>query len=228
MTLTRTITGPAGDISIAIENSAQPARGLALVAHPHPLFGGTRDNKVVQSIARALLAMGYDTWRPNFRGVGDTTGSFDHGQGETDDMAKVLQAASEDYLARHGHAPAELVLAGFSFGSAVQARLFQRLKPASAQAQGTPAIRLVLVGTAVSRFEVPEVPESTLLIHGDLDDTVPLADVLAWARPQQLAVVVVSGADHFFHRRLTQIKRIIWRAWAREDLATQSLALEEH
>ena len=85
------------------------------------------------------------------------------------------------------------------------------------RAAGEPVGRMVLVGTAVKRFDVRPVPDDTLLIHGELDDTVPLASVLEWARDGHAPVVVIPGADHFFHRRLTTIKRIVLQAWGRHD-----------
>jgi alpha/beta superfamily hydrolase len=197
------ISGPAGPIDVALDLPAHPASGVAVIAHPHPLHGGTRDNKVVQTLARALLSLGHACWRPNFRGVGDSAGEYDAGRGETDDLLAVVDAALAHESAP-SQAHASLVLAGFSFGSFVQTRVARQLAQA-----GRPARRLVLVGTAASRFEVETVPPDTLVIHGELDDTVPLQSVFDWARPQELPVVVVPGADHFFHRRLPLIKRLV-------------------
>lgn len=198
------IDGPAGRIDVAVDRpEGGPARGLAVVAHPHPLYGGTRDNKVVQTLARALLALGHVCWRPDFRGVGASEGTYDEGRGETDDLLAVVAAAR---AAEPGGDALPLVLAGFSFGSAVQSRVARRL------AEGPrPATRLVFVGTATSRFEVEPVPADTLVIHGEVDDTVPLSSVLDWARPQALPVVVIPGADHFFHRKLTGLKQLLVR-----------------
>ena len=187
------VPGPAGRIECAVDAPAPAARGTALIAHPHPLFGGTLDNKVVQTLARALVECGYEAWRPNFRGVGDSEGRFDEGRGEVDDLAAVLARLQRP-----------VVLAGFSFGAAMQARL--------ARAAG--AARLVLVGVAVTSFEVPVVPAGTLVIHGDLDETIPLAAVLDWARPQELPVLVVPGAEHFFHRKLHVLRAIVANSFA--------------
>lgn len=193
-----TVSGPAGRIECAVDLPAGEVRGTALVAHPHPLHGGTLDNKVVQTLARAFVELGYAAWRPNFRGVGASEGSHDEGRGEVDDLAAVL-----------AHLRAERpVLAGFSFGAAVQTRLAQRLAK-----EGNPPSRMVLVGLAVKHLEAVPVPADTILIHGELDTTVPLADVLAWARPQDLPVVVVPGADHFFHRRLAILRAIVQNSW---------------
>ncbi|HZR70991.1 MAG TPA: alpha/beta fold hydrolase [Burkholderiales bacterium] len=195
------VAGDAGRIETVIDFPAASGsgapRGLALVAHPHPLYGGTLDNKVAQTLARAFVELGYVALRPNFRGVGQSEGAHDEGNGETDDLVKVAQYAS----GRFGALP--VALAGFSFGAFVQTRAAKRLVPE----------RMALVGLAVRRAGTDTVPPDTVLIHGERDDTVPLADVLRWAEPQELPVVVVPGADHFFHRRLHIIRRIVQEAW---------------
>ena len=187
------IAGPAGRIECAVDGPESPAdvehAGIALVAHPHPLFGGTLDNKVVQTLARAFVELGYEAWRPNFRGVGETEGTHDEGRGELEDLAAIVAHLK----------PARLALAGFSFGAGVQVLLSQRVK----------AERLVLVGVATTRFQLPPVQKNTLVIHGEHDETVPLASVLDWARPQELPVIVIPGADHFFHRRLNIIRELV-------------------
>ena len=188
-----TVAGPAGRIECAVDEPQGEARGVALIAHPHPLYGGTLDNKVVQTLARALVELGYVAWRPNFRGVGASEGTHDAGRGEVDDLAAVLAHAGAG----------KPVLAGFSFGAAVQAKLAQRVR----------AERLALVGVAVTNQEVPAVPPGTLVIHGEADETVPLAAVLDWARPQELPVLVVPGADHFFHRKLPALKLAVTANW---------------
>src|SRR5436190_24155567 len=124
------VAGPVGRIECAVDQPEGAPRGVALIAHPHPLYGGTLDNKVVQTLARAFLELGYETWRPNFRGVGQTEGTHDEGRGELLDLEAIVN-----------HVKAErLVLAGFSFGAAVQAQLAERVKPD----------RLVVVGLAVT------------------------------------------------------------------------------
>ena len=188
------IAGPAGKIECAVdEPETGSSRGVAVIAHPHPLFGGTLDNKVTQTLARAFVELGYSAWRPNFRGVGASEGAHDEGRGELEDLAAVIAYSRS----------AKPVLAGFSFGAAVQTRLAQRVKPE----------RMVLVGLAVKHLEALPVPADTILIHGEEDTTVLLADVLAWAKPQDLSVTVVPGADHFFHRRLHILRAIIGNNW---------------
>jgi alpha/beta superfamily hydrolase len=188
-----TVAGPAGRIECAVDEPAGTPRGVALIAHPHPLFGGTLDNKVVQTLARAFVELGYAAWRPNFRGVGASEGRHDEGRGEVEDLAAVLAHAKA----------AKPVLAGFSFGAAMQAKLGARVQ----------AERMALVGVAVTSFEVPAVAQGTLVIHGEMDETVPLKAVLDWARPQELPVLVVPGADHFFHRKLPALKLAVTANW---------------
>jgi alpha/beta superfamily hydrolase len=191
------VPGPAGRIECAVDKPERPARGSALIAHPHPLFGGTLDNKVVQTLARAFVELGYEAWRPNFRGVGQSEGRYDEGNGEVDDLAAVFAHLRSD----------KIVLAGFSFGAAMQARLAQRPEIT------TRTERLVLVGVAVANFATPPVPAGTLVIHGERDETVPLAAVLDWARPQELPIVVVPGAEHFFHHKLPLLRAIVESNW---------------
>ncbi len=176
------------------------ARGVAVIAHPHPLYGGTMDNKVVQTLARAFVACGYSAVRFNFRGVGGTAGVHDEGRGELLDMLEVVRQAAPD---------GPLALAGFSFGAFVASHALARLW-GERQVQ-----RAVLVGTAASRFDVAPVPEdahaATLVVHGEHDQTVPLAAVMDWARPQTLPVTVVPGGGHFFHGQLPLLKNLVVR-----------------
>lgn len=189
------IAGPAGEIETDLNDPGAERRGIALIAHPNPVQGGTKDNKVVTTLAKAFYSLGYAAARPNFRGVGKSAGTHDEGRGETDDLVAVAAWLRE----RYGNLP--LVLAGFSFGSFVQTRVAKRVE----------AERMVLVGPAVSRFRAETVPPQTLVIHGELDDVVPLKDVLDWARPQELPIVVVPGGEHFFHGRLNLLAQIVVR-----------------
>ena len=199
------ITGSAGALECKLDlPSENTPRGIALIAHPHPLYGGTMDNKVAQTLARTFVALGYASARMNFRGVGASAGVHDAGNGETDDM-EVLH----DYmLANYPGLP--VALSGFSFGTYVQAQLQQRLT-----ARGTAAERLALIGTAAGKWSLPDVPANTILIHGEQDDTITLTEVMDWARPQDLPVIVIPGADHFFHRKLHHIKQLVIALWHR-------------
>jgi alpha/beta superfamily hydrolase len=206
----RLIAGPAGLIECAIDTPAELAdvsgasttavpRGMALICHPLPTHGGTLDNKVVQTLARTFVQLGYRAVRFNFRGVGQSEGVWDAGQGEIDDALAVLTALRE--LAE------PLVLAGFSFGGYVASQAAERLLA------DQKALRLVLVGPATSRFATAQVPANTLVIHGEQDDVVPLSSVLDWARPQSLPITVVPGTGHFFHGQLPLLKQIVLGNW---------------
>lgn len=196
------LPGHAGNMEGLLDLPAGAPRGIALVAHPHPLFGGTMDNKVAQTLARTFAALGYATARINFRGVGASEGVHDHGHGEADDMALLLAHMQSLYPGL------PVALAGFSFGTFVQSQLQQRLIAA-----GTPAERMVLIGSAAGKWAMPAIPANTILIHGELDETIPLKDVLDWLRPQDIPVIVIPGADHFFHRKLQHIKNMVIQLW---------------
>jgi alpha/beta superfamily hydrolase len=187
------IDGAAGAIQTDINDPGGERRGVALIAHPNPVQGGTKDNKVVTTLAKAFFNLGYVAVRPNFRGVGESAGVHDQGIGETDDLLEVAA-----YLRKRFDEPA-FILAGFSFGSFVQTRVAKQLTPS----------RMVLVGPAVNRFPTETVPPDTLVIHGEVDDVVPLHAVFDWARPQQLPIVVVPGGEHFFHGRLNLLAQIV-------------------
>jgi hypothetical protein len=191
--------GPAGRIQVLRDQPEGTPRGVAIIAHPHPLFGGTMDNKVVQTLARAFVQCGWTAVRFNFRGVGTSEGVHDEGRGEAVDFEAIVQA-----LAPQG----PIALAGFSFGAFVTAQALQSLWT-------TRDVRsIVLVGTA-ARFSVPAIPpeahERTLVVHGEKDDTVPLQAALDWARPQFLPVTVAPGVEHFFHGQLPLLKSLVVR-----------------
>ncbi len=197
-----TLAGAVGPVEALRDVPADhiPAKGVAVIAHPHPLFGGTMDNKVVQTLARAFTQCGWTAVRFNFRGVGASAGTHDGGQGETDDLLQVVQAVAPQ---------GPIALAGFSFGAYVTCSAIARLSPQRA------IDRIVLVGTAASRFEVPPLPSGShdraLVIHGEQDDTVALSSVMDWARPQSLPVTVVPAGGHFFHGQLPLLKNLVVR-----------------
>ena len=199
-----TLDGAAGALECALDlpPTAQfdTPRGIALVGHPHPLYGGNMNNKVTQTLVRAFTALGYACARMNFRGVGASGGEHDHGHGETDDMALLAAHMRSTYPGL------PLILGGFSFGTFVQSHLQARLQEA-----GEPATQLVLVGSAAGKWDMAKVPANTLLIHGERDETIPLSAVLTWAGENALPVVVIPEADHFFHRKLNHIKDVVVR-----------------
>lgn len=195
-----TMAGPAGLIELAIDQPDGTPRGTAVIAHPHPLHGGTLTNKVVQTMARACVLAGWTAVRFNFRGVGASEGAYDEGRGELDDLLSVVTVQAPE---------GPLCLAGFSFGAFVTSHAAASLH-ASRDIQ-----RLVLIGTAASRFTVAPVPAElharTLVVHGEQDDTVPLSSVMDWARPQVLPVLVVPGGGHFFHGQLPMLRELVLR-----------------
>jgi alpha/beta superfamily hydrolase len=198
-TVRQTIAGPAGALECAIDAPTEGARGVAVVCHPHPQHGGTMDNKVAQTLARALVQLGYRAVRFNVRGVGASQGAWDEGRGEVDDALAVVQAFRE---------PGQpLVLGGFSFGGYVAAAAASRLPDDAKAAQ------LVLIAPAVVNFPVGTVPADTLVFHGEADDVVPLSAALDWARPQTLPITVLPGVGHFFHGQLSLLKALIMRSW---------------
>ena len=193
-------TGPAGALEVAIDRPTDAAQGVAVIAHPHPLHGGTMTNKVVQTLARAFVLAGWTAVRFNFRGVGRSEGVYDEGQGELQDLLAVVRAQAPE---------GPLCLAGFSFGAFVTSHAVAQLHPQRELRH------VVLVGTAASRFAVaplaPELHPRSLVIHGEQDDTVPLAAVMDWARPQALPVLVVPGGGHFFHGQLPLLRDCVLR-----------------
>jgi alpha/beta superfamily hydrolase len=187
--------GTAGQLEGVLHLPDDAPRAVAVVAHPLPTMGGTMDNKVVTTLAKTFVELGFAALRFNFRGVGASEGEFDSGNGEVEDVLAVVRHARAEF----GHLP--LILSGFSFGGYVQARAAQHLHPQ--------AHKLVLVAPAVGRFAMPPVPHNTLLLHGEHDEVIPLSDALDWARPQHLPIVVLPEAGHFFHGRLNQLKQIV-------------------
>ena len=190
------LAGPAGVIEVLRDLPAAgvPARGVAVIAHPHPLFGGTMDNKVVQTLARAFVSTGWTAVRFNFRGVGASEGVHDEGY-----RAIVAQLAPEGAIA----------VAGFSFGAFVAINALQALWSERDVRQ------VALIGASVARVVPPALPvdalERTLVVHGEADDTVALAALMDWARPQSLPVTVVPGGGHFFHGQLPLLKNLVAR-----------------
>ena len=203
------VDGASGNIELALDWPADATRdiahGIVYIGHPHPLFGGTLDNKVVATIARTFAGLGWLAVRFNFRGVGSSAGTHDEGHGETEDFLQLIDTVPTlPAVSSRLAGPRPIALAGFSFGTFVAAKAAQTL------AASNRAVKyVVLIGAAAGKWPMPAVAREALVIHGELDETIPLANVLDWARPQDLPVVVIPGADHFFHRRLGLLKRLI-------------------
>jgi len=198
------IPGPAGDIQALIETPHIPAAiematpSFAVVCHPHPQFGGTLENKVVYTLARAFEQLGAPAIRFNFRGVGTSVGTYDEGIGETEDALAVIAYGRQRWPG------AALWLAGFSFGGAVAIRAAAHTQPAC----------VVAVAPAVARLDRLDVSDTVtrscpwLIVQGDADEVLDADSVLNWAtkvspRP---VVRVLAGATHFFHRRLDELR----------------------
>ncbi|ANN69067.1 alpha/beta hydrolase [Bordetella bronchialis] len=202
--------GLAGRIDCAVDWPEGTPRGWALVLHPHPLHEGTRDNKVVTTVARACVQQGLVALRPDFRGVRASAGSFDKARGETADMQELVG----QWLERQPElAATPWVLAGFSFGTAVAAQLDGALADGG---MPRPAA-LILAGAAVWRFQFREValPEDTLIVHGEQDEVVPLQELFDWTRERSAPVVVIPGATHFFHGKLLLLRQLVLTRLAR-------------
>ncbi|WP_280153001.1 alpha/beta fold hydrolase [Piscinibacter sp. XHJ-5] len=194
-TVREMLAGPAGAIECALDAPAAAPAGVAVICHPHPVHGGTMDNKVVITLARAFLQIGFRTVRFNFRGAGGSQGHWDEGRGEVDDALAVIAAQRE--------ADAPFMLAGFSFGAYVAAAAAKRL------AEGDKPQRMVLVGPSTQKQAMETVPADTIVVHGESDEVVPLSATLDWARPQSLPVIVLPGVGHFFHGQLSLLKNLV-------------------
>ncbi len=194
------IDGPAGKLEVILGEPESVPKGIAIIAHPHPLHDGTMDNKVVHTLFTTLLALEFITAKFNFRGVGKSEGAFDHGIGEIEDVMAVTQTIRDQFNRHSTDLP--LLLAGFSFGGAIQLHAAKRLGPEF----------LILVAPSVVNLNAPAVPEKTefvLIIQGDRDDIVLPEAILAWAAPASQPVVFIPGAEHFFHGKLTILKQLI-------------------
>lgn len=194
------IDGPAGRLETVLGEPQSVPKGIAVIAHPHPLHGGTMDNKIVHTLFTTLLELGFITAKFNFRGVGLSEGQFNHGSGEIDDVLAVTHTLREQFA--HQVTDIPLLLAGFSFGGAIQLHVAKQLAPEF----------LILVAPSVVNLKAPPVPETTrcaLIVQGDKDDIVLPEAVLTWAAPVSQPIVFIPGAGHFFHGKLTILKQLI-------------------
>lgn len=195
-----TISGPVGSLEALLDAPAAltSPKAVAVICHPHPLHGGTMTNKVVHMLAKSFNDAGAPAVRFNYRGVGASAGSFDEGNGETDDAVAVLDWAAQRWPG------VQLWLGGFSFGGAVAIR-------AAAAREVT---RLVTVAPAIRRVSVdtsalPRCP--WLIVQGDRDELVDANDVQQWAQalPEAPRVAVLNGVEHFFHGRLNDLRHVV-------------------
>ncbi|MBP6345830.1 MAG: alpha/beta fold hydrolase [Neisseriaceae bacterium] len=195
------VEGPVGRLETIYIPAQGQAQGVAVLNHPNPTQGGTNTNKVIQTAAKALSKLGYHCYLPNLRGVGESDGEHNYGQGEVDDALAVVAYAK----AAHPQESAKLAVAGFSFGAFVASQVVHRVH----------ADKLLLIGPAVATYKIhsPNVPsvDDTLIIHGEIDDVVPLTMVTAWAKPQNLPIVIIPQAGHFFHGQLILLGKTIER-----------------
>ena len=201
------IDGPAGKLEVILGEPESMPRGIAIIAHPHPLHGGTMDNKVIHTLFTTLLELEFITAKFNFRGVGKSEGNFDHGIGEIEDVITVTQTIRSQFSNHSTDLP--LLLAGFSFGGAIQLHAAERLNPKY----------LILIAPSVANLNAPTVPETTqyaLIIQGDKDDIVSPDTLLAWATPKSQPIVLIPGAEHFFHGKLVILKQVITQAFTRK------------
>lgn len=201
------IDGPVGKLEVILAKPESIPQGIAIIAHPHPLHGGTMGNKVVHTLFTTLLGLEFITAKFNFRGVGQSEGIFDHGIGEIEDVMTVTHIIRSLFSDHSTDLP--LLLAGFSFGGAIQLHAAQRLNPEY----------LVLIAPSVANLNTPTIPEATryaLIIQGDKDDIVLPDTLLAWATPQSQPIVFIPGAEHFFHGKLVILKQVISKAFARK------------
>ena len=187
------IATPGGRMEVVIDDPVDERKGLVLIAHPHPLQGGSLDNKVVHTLARVATDHGYVAVRPNFRGVGMSEGEYDHGRGEVEDMLAIMEFVSKNYP--------ELAwkLAGFSFGGYVQHQLAKRIKTDCA----------LLVAPAVNLYEFDAPAPSVRIIHGNEDEVVPFSDAQHWAQQHAVPMHVIAHAGHFFHGKLAELKQAV-------------------
>lgn len=199
MSATSYVQGPAGHIEVRLLRPVQPDTRLALVCHPHPLFGGTMDNKVVSTLQRVFRDQGMAVALFNFRGVGGSAGVHDHAVGEIEDCLAVLAWAAAETGAQH------IYLAGFSFGSYVAAAASSRV-PAHLQVR-----QLLLVAPPVHHYPFADLPlpAATCVLIGEEDEVVPPEDVYAWAAQRHLPLRRLPACSHFFHGHLPELRQLL-------------------
>ncbi|MCB6185020.1 alpha/beta fold hydrolase [Leeia sp. TBRC 13508] len=203
-TQTILVSGPVGQIEVFCDFPLAASQGIVLIAHPQPLMGGSAAHKIPHLLAKLFQQLGYSVFRPNFRGVGHTAGTHDHGEGETDDLEIVTDWLLSQYPNQ------ALILVGFSFGAYVQTKLAERLAQ-----RNIPLTGLFLLGTPSGTVEskrvyhTPLVSKEAVVIHGETDEIAPLTNLLDWIRPQGIPVILIPGANHFFSGKLIELQNVI-------------------
>lgn len=193
-----------GKVELVVDVPESAWQGIALIAHPQPLLGGSAQHKIPFNLARMLCNKGWLAVRPNFRGVGESDGEHDQGDGESDDLLRVADAL------RRTWPTLPLALIGFSFGAFVQSRVAQALEE-----KQRPAEHVVLLGLPVGLvpdgrfYATPRIGVGTMLIHGEEDDRAPLALLSQHVRQPPVPIVMVPGADHFFSKNLPLILALV-------------------
>ncbi len=202
--LERRVPGAVGDIELLVQlpDDYCPGDPVAVVCHPHPLRGGTMNNKVVHTVARSFVEMGVPVARFNFRGVGESAGCYDEGRGESEDLLTVVNWLRRQYP------QAPLWLAGFSFGAYVAKRTHLRAE----------AERLLLIAPPVTMYDFAEMPPltvSSMVIQGSDDEVIDPQAVTAWVAEKAPNATYhwVEGAGHFFHGKLVLLRSLIAQSW---------------
>jgi alpha/beta superfamily hydrolase len=195
----KTISGPAGLLEIRIKENSDQARGLVVLSHPHPLYGGTMNNKVITTLEKAFYGLGYHTVAFNFRGVGKSEGEYDNGIGEQQDLVEVLR------WAKQGLNPSQVVLAGFSFGSYVTLMVLNQLSDVDGLCTVAPPVGLY------DFSQIQAVEQPWVLIQGGKDEVISAQEVMDWAmsRSPRPDFFWRSKASHFFHGELVWLRKIV-------------------
>jgi len=191
------IEGPAGSLEVLLNCAAPASQYIAVICHPHPLHGGSMQNKVVHTLEKSLHQWGAHTLRFNFRGVGNSAGQYDGGAGEVDDLLAIVN------WARQQMPQANIILSGFSFGAYIAIKACQL----------TETERLIAIAPPVNTlgFDEPEQPVCPcLVIQGEQDEIIDADRVYQWAQKfSNVHLVRIADAGHFFHARLNQLQSLL-------------------
>lgn len=192
------IEGDAGALEIRVHSQQEENNGVVIISHPHPLYGGTMNNKVVTTLEKSFVNQGYQTIAYNFRGVGESEGEYDNGIGEQEDLLSVVNWAKQNFP------PTKLILAGFSFGSYVSLKVYETAE-ADCLCTVAPPVGLYDF-SVIDNVEIP-----WMLIQGGKDEVVDSEGIIQWAMSRSVVPDVYwrSKASHFFHGELLWLRQII-------------------